>query len=263
MGFSIKVFPGVRIGVSKRGMNASLGPRAARVHLGSGRVRYSSGIGPITVSGGGGGYRRSRFKSSGSNVQNESYSSFEIYERHPDGHHYAVEDVGVKLHSRSGPKGFTYWDVIYFRGKNKVIASVEDREHADMIAMGLVPLPGRRKRTTKLTEASKIKRIRPKGYVGRWLPSDDNVSLFAHKTDKTLPVVRTDYDLAPPYVHRLYVDRATALKGADSGLLDTLETDVVGNVSTRWTYEQLNKEIAKRQKLAGGNKGAVKPHPTK
>jgi len=63
MGFSMKIFPGVRIGVTKRGMNASIGPRIARMHAGPGGVRYSSGLGPVSVSGGSG--RRSRRASGG------------------------------------------------------------------------------------------------------------------------------------------------------------------------------------------------------
>jgi hypothetical protein len=62
MGISFKIFPGVRIGVTRRGMNASVGPRIARVHAGPGGIRYSSGLGPVTVSGGGS--RRRRYRGS-------------------------------------------------------------------------------------------------------------------------------------------------------------------------------------------------------
>lgn len=64
MGFSMRIFPGVRIGVTRRGMNASVGPRIARVHAGPGGLRYSSGLGPFSVSGGGS-RRRGRSRSSG------------------------------------------------------------------------------------------------------------------------------------------------------------------------------------------------------
>lgn len=48
-GLSFRVAPGVRIRASSRGVRASLGPRAARVHVGAGRTAISSGVGPLTV----------------------------------------------------------------------------------------------------------------------------------------------------------------------------------------------------------------------
>jgi hypothetical protein len=48
MGFSFKVAPGVRIRASSRGIRTSVGPRAARVHFGSGRTAFSSGAGPVS-----------------------------------------------------------------------------------------------------------------------------------------------------------------------------------------------------------------------
>jgi hypothetical protein len=54
MGFSFKVAPGVRIRASSRGIRTSVGPRAARVHFGSGRTGFSSGAGPVYTSLGGG-----------------------------------------------------------------------------------------------------------------------------------------------------------------------------------------------------------------
>jgi hypothetical protein len=57
VGFSVKLAPGVRIRASSRGIRTSLGPRAARVHIGGGRTGLSTGVGPIgfstTVGGGG------------------------------------------------------------------------------------------------------------------------------------------------------------------------------------------------------------------
>ena len=56
MGFSFKLAPGIRIRASSRGLRASVGPRAARVHFGSGRTGVSSGFGPVgfyTALGGG------------------------------------------------------------------------------------------------------------------------------------------------------------------------------------------------------------------
>jgi hypothetical protein len=47
MGFSIKLAPGIRIRASSRGLRASVGPRAARVHFGSGRTGVSTGFGPV------------------------------------------------------------------------------------------------------------------------------------------------------------------------------------------------------------------------
>ena len=57
MGLSFKVAPGVRIRASSRGLSAGVGPRAARVHVGTRGVGVSSGVGPISgytsLSGGG------------------------------------------------------------------------------------------------------------------------------------------------------------------------------------------------------------------
>jgi hypothetical protein len=59
LGFSVKVAPGVRIRASSRGVRTSLGPRAARIHVGSGRTAVSTGAGPVTFySSLGGGRRR-------------------------------------------------------------------------------------------------------------------------------------------------------------------------------------------------------------
>jgi hypothetical protein len=57
MGLSFKVAPGVRIRASSRGLSAGVGPRAARVHVGTRGVGVSSGVGPVsgyTHLGGGG-----------------------------------------------------------------------------------------------------------------------------------------------------------------------------------------------------------------
>jgi hypothetical protein len=63
MGFSVKLAPGVRVRVSSHGVRAGVGPRIARVHVGSGRTGLSSGLGPFSVYGAVGGKRRR--KSSG------------------------------------------------------------------------------------------------------------------------------------------------------------------------------------------------------
>lgn len=49
MGMSFKVAPGVRIRASSRGISAGVGPRAARVHVGTRGVGVSSGIGPFST----------------------------------------------------------------------------------------------------------------------------------------------------------------------------------------------------------------------
>lgn len=51
-GLSFRVAPGIRIRATPRGVRASVGPRAARVHIGGGRrTRVSSGIGPFSMYG--------------------------------------------------------------------------------------------------------------------------------------------------------------------------------------------------------------------
>ena len=63
MGFSVKLAPGVRVRVSSHGVRAGIGPRIARVHVGTGRTGLSSGLGPFSVYGAVGG--KSRRKSTG------------------------------------------------------------------------------------------------------------------------------------------------------------------------------------------------------
>lgn len=58
MGFSVKLAPGVRVRVSSHGVRAGVGPRVARVHVGTGRTGFSSGLGPFSVYGSVGGKRR-------------------------------------------------------------------------------------------------------------------------------------------------------------------------------------------------------------
>src|SRR3954452_6994838 len=47
LGFSVKIAPGVRVRASSRGLRTSIGPRAARVHIGGGRTGFSTGVGPV------------------------------------------------------------------------------------------------------------------------------------------------------------------------------------------------------------------------
>jgi uncharacterized protein DUF4236 len=49
MGMSFKVAPGVRLRASSRGISAGVGPRAARVHVGTRGVGVSSGVGPFST----------------------------------------------------------------------------------------------------------------------------------------------------------------------------------------------------------------------
>lgn len=58
MGFGIRVMPGVRVSASSRGVRAGIGPRVARVHVGSGRTGFSTGVGPLTYYTSGGSRRR-------------------------------------------------------------------------------------------------------------------------------------------------------------------------------------------------------------
>lgn len=56
-----KLAPGVRVRVNKHGVRTSLGPRAARVHVGGGyRAGVSTGAGPVTLYHGIGGTKRRR-----------------------------------------------------------------------------------------------------------------------------------------------------------------------------------------------------------
>lgn len=49
MGIRVRLAPGISVGVSKRGVRTSIGPRIARLHVGAGSVGISSGLGPVTV----------------------------------------------------------------------------------------------------------------------------------------------------------------------------------------------------------------------
>lgn len=49
MGFYFKLAPGVRVRANSRGLRASVGPRAARVHFGAGRTGVSTGVGPVSL----------------------------------------------------------------------------------------------------------------------------------------------------------------------------------------------------------------------
>lgn len=49
MGMSFKIAPGVRVRASSRGISTGVGPRAARVHVGSRGVGVSTGVGPFSA----------------------------------------------------------------------------------------------------------------------------------------------------------------------------------------------------------------------
>jgi len=65
MGFSIKIAPGVRVRASSHGIRAGIGPRVARVHVGTGRTGFSSGVGPLSVYTSVGGKKRRPARSTG------------------------------------------------------------------------------------------------------------------------------------------------------------------------------------------------------
>jgi hypothetical protein len=49
MGFYFKIAPGVKVRATRRGLRASVGPRAARVHFGAGGTGVSTGAGPVSL----------------------------------------------------------------------------------------------------------------------------------------------------------------------------------------------------------------------
>lgn len=113
MGLSFRISPGVRIRASGRGLSAGVGPRAARVHVGTRGVGVSSGVGPFSaytnLSGGWG-------RSSGGGGRRASYgptkASIAVHERElrraqrdADIEKIAwLEGALVKVHQQSFPK---------------------------------------------------------------------------------------------------------------------------------------------------------------
>ncbi|HUY51695.1 MAG TPA: DUF4236 domain-containing protein [Streptosporangiaceae bacterium] len=49
MGIYLKLLPGVRVRLSRRGTRWSVGPRAARLHFGAGGKGVSTGAGPFSL----------------------------------------------------------------------------------------------------------------------------------------------------------------------------------------------------------------------
>ncbi len=66
MGVYFRVAPGVRVRVTSPGVRTSLGPRAARIHVGGYRSGVSTGAGPFTLYHGIGGSKRRRPRTSSS-----------------------------------------------------------------------------------------------------------------------------------------------------------------------------------------------------
>ncbi len=48
VGIYLRLLPGVRVRLTRRGRRWSIGPRAARVHFGAGSTGVSTGAGPFT-----------------------------------------------------------------------------------------------------------------------------------------------------------------------------------------------------------------------
>ncbi len=83
-----KLVPGVRIRVTKHGLRTSLGPRAARVHVGGGyRAGVSTGAGPVTLYHGVGTSKRGRSRRSatGTRRRRATWFRFARTTRSPSG----------------------------------------------------------------------------------------------------------------------------------------------------------------------------------
>jgi Protein of unknown function (DUF4236) len=112
MGMSFKIAPGVRIRASSRGISAGVGPRAARVHVGTRGVGVSSGVGPFATYSHLGGSRRSPGVASGTTYRGPTKASVAAYERELRAAERqadiekiaAMEKALVSVHSQSFPK---------------------------------------------------------------------------------------------------------------------------------------------------------------
>lgn len=69
MGFYFKVAPGVRVRATGRGIRTSVGPRAARLHVGAGGTGVSTGAGPVSYYHGLSGARSPRRRSTGQHTR--------------------------------------------------------------------------------------------------------------------------------------------------------------------------------------------------
>ena len=73
MGIYFKLAPGVRVRIAKRGVRTSIGPRAARLHVGGGyRPGVSTGAGPVTVYHGVGANKRRKARTASGSSQRRS-----------------------------------------------------------------------------------------------------------------------------------------------------------------------------------------------
>lgn len=72
MGFYFRVAPGVKVRLTRRGVRTSLGPRAARLHVGAGGPGLSTGAGPVSYYHGLGGSGRSGRRSTGQHTRSLS-----------------------------------------------------------------------------------------------------------------------------------------------------------------------------------------------
>lgn len=109
---SFKVAPGVRIRASSRGISAGVGPRAARMHVGTRGVGVSSGVGPFSTYAHLGGGRTSRGGGSRSTYRGPTKASVAAYERELRAAERqadiekiaAIEKALVSVHAQSFPK---------------------------------------------------------------------------------------------------------------------------------------------------------------
>jgi hypothetical protein len=84
MGFRIKIAPGVRVSVHHHHIRTHIGPKIARVHVGSGRTGFSTGAGPLTLFGAIGTSRRSHRSPSSRNSGGgrAARPQYQLAERH-------------------------------------------------------------------------------------------------------------------------------------------------------------------------------------
>lgn len=109
---SFKVAPGVRIRASSRGISAGVGPRAARVHVGTRGVGVSSGVGPFSTYSHLGGGRTSTSASSRSTYRGPTKASVAAHERELRAAERqadiekvaAMEKALISVHAQSFPK---------------------------------------------------------------------------------------------------------------------------------------------------------------
>jgi hypothetical protein len=198
------------------------------------------------VSGGGrSNYRQTSFPSSAD--EGIDWSQFE---KHPDGHGYPQHQIKLVLNIGQGNTNGKYWDVVCIKGRNRVIASVKDHDEADLIARDLIPLPKKtiKRRSLKKLEVTKIKEIRPKGFVNTAIPTPGS-SIFENRRHPEYPTARTDWlKEQKTWVTRVFANKKAAIASDETYLIDSLEHLVDGNEATRWKYETLNAALKTPQR---------------